>query len=395
MVSGASLVARRLSAQQGAAGHSVLVLAASDRGPAYRTVSGGVEVHRLRAWHNPFRRGQRFVVHPGPVLEAALQSFAPDVVHLHDPLAMGLPALLAARRLGLPVVLTLHALPDMLGAYVPAALRLPLTTLAWQYARGFAAQCQALVAPSAATAAAVQQHTGRLPQVISNGVDLENFTPQPPHPAERAALCRQYGLAEDVPVVITVGRLDADKQVNLIVQAMAQVTRETPAQLLIVGDGTQRARLAELAAQLGLAGRVHFAGFVSPAGDLPGLYRLADVFAIASEIETEGMVVVEAAASGLPIVAVRATSLPGLVDHERTGWLVQPGDAADMAARLGQALCQPAQARALGSAGRDKMAAAYAFAAAAGAYEQVYARVRAEGAAARAATSARMRSTLS
>jgi glycosyltransferase involved in cell wall biosynthesis len=108
---------------------------------------------------------------------------------------------------------------------------------------------------------------------------------------------------------------------------------------------------------------------------LPGLYRLATVFVMASEVETEGVVVLEAGASGLPIVAVRATSLPEIVDDGRTGCLVPPGDEVAMADRLLELVRDPARARAMGQAGRAKLARSHGFGATVDSYDRLYARL--------------------
>jgi glycosyltransferase involved in cell wall biosynthesis len=323
---------------------------------------------------NPFRKQQRFVLWPGTALLDGLRSFRPEVVHLHDPLAMGLPALRAAQRLDRPVVLTVHALPEVVGAHGPRlpGLQALLTWLGWEYARAFASQCQALAAPSPATAAAVERHTGSTVHVVSDGVDLNVFAPKVSVARNVERLCRLYGLEPGVPIIATVGRLDRDKGVEVILKAMAQVMHQVPAQLVVAGDGTERQTLENLSRRLGIDDRVRFTGFLSPEQDLPDLYRLANVFVIASKIETLGMVVVEAAACGLPVVAVRATSLPGLVDDGQTGWLVPPDDPASMAGRLIDLLRHPGQARAMGQAGRAKMEQHYAFEATIAAYERLY-----------------------
>ncbi|MCA1480812.1 glycosyltransferase, partial [Bradyrhizobium sp. NBAIM08] len=140
------------------------------------------------------------------------------------------------------------------------------------------------------------------------------------------------------------------KQVHLVVQAAARALRSTPGQLLIVGDGKERAAVQRLAAGLGIEAVTRFPGFVSVTGDLPGLYRLATVFVTASEVEIQSSVVLEAAASGLPVVAVHASSMPEFIDNGVTGCLVPPGDAAAMGDALSELLQNPARARAMGQA---------------------------------------------
>jgi 1,2-diacylglycerol 3-alpha-glucosyltransferase len=102
----------------------------------------------------------------------------------------------------------------------------------------------------------------------------------------------------------------------------------------VIGDGEHHEDLVNLAEQLGIGEHSHFPGFVSPTGDLPELYRLASVFTTASEIETQGLVLLEALASGLPVVAVDATCIPELVIDGKNGFLVPPRDTDAMADRL-------------------------------------------------------------
>jgi glycosyltransferase involved in cell wall biosynthesis len=209
---------------------------------------------------------------------------------------------------------------------------------------------QATIAPSATIAGIIEEHTGRRPLTITNGVDGQRFNPRPAAPGEREALLAKYGLRPDLPIILHAGRIDADKQVPLVVQAAARALRQAPGQLLVVGDGTERPAVQRLCASLGLEAVARFPGFVSLAGDLPGLYRLATVFITASEVEIQSSVVLEAAASALPVVAVRASSMPEFIEDGVTGWLVPPGDVAAMADRLCRMLQQPEQARAMGQA---------------------------------------------
>ena len=121
--------------------------------------------------------------------------------------------------------------------------------------------------------------------------------------------------------MLYVGRVDTEKHVDIVVRAAAYVVRRRPAQLVIVGDGKQIRANVRLSRELGLDEHARFVGFVDPEDDLPILYRMADLFAIASEVETEGLVVLEAAASGVPIVAVRAACMPEIVEASGAGLL--------------------------------------------------------------------------
>jgi 1,2-diacylglycerol 3-alpha-glucosyltransferase len=352
MVSGAALVVQRLALGLTARGHEVLVVAASERGPAYSERSGQLVQARLPAIPNPLRARQRFSLWPRGPVRRALRDFRPDVLHLHDPTTLGLLGLRAGRKLGLPVVLTLHQLPWFVLAYLPKlpSLSEPTEAWLWRYYSWWLEQVQACVAPSATIAGIVQAQTGHRPLNITNGVDGQRFNPQPAVPGERAALLAKYGLKPDLPIILYAGRIDADKQVHLVAQAAARALRGTPGQLLVVGDGKERPAVQKLCASLGIGPVSCFTGFVSLSGDLPGLYRLATVFVTASEVEIQSSVVLEAAASGLPVVAVRASSMPEFVEDGVTGCLVEPGAVETMADRLRHLLRDPAQAQAMGQA---------------------------------------------
>ncbi len=353
MVSGAAQVVQRLARGMAARGHTTLVLTASDQGAAYTRHDAGCTVLRLPALPNPLRVRQRFVLWAGGRIRRALLDFRPDVCHLHDPTNLGLLGLRSARALGVPVILTFHALPVFVSAYLPPRplLRRPVEALLWRYYDWWMSQCQAVITPSRIAAGIVEQHAGRRPLALSNGVDLARFSPEPAEPGEAARLRACYGLDPERPIILYAGRLDADKLVRVVVRAAAEAMRASDAQLVVVGDGTERQGLEALAAELGIGARARFTGYVSAEGDLPGLYRLARVFCSASEVETQSCVMLEASASGVPVVVARATSMPEMVLHGVSGFLAPPGDASAMAGYMLELLRDPERARAMGRAG--------------------------------------------
>ena len=352
MISGAALFAEALAEGMAERGHQVLVLAASDTGKAYRTEQHNLDIQRLPSRPNRWRAQQQMCLWPYRNIQRALNQFEPDIIHLQAPLAMGLAGITAGRRLGTPVVLTTHQLPDFVGAYLQhrSLLRRGVSNLLWSYARWISRHITT-VAPSADTTQTLAQ--AGIPAVtIGYGLELDRFQPEPEHPAERCQLCRQYGLDPDRPILLHVGRLDADKQVDQILRAAAQILPVSDAQVLIVGDGQKCGELVQLAEQLGLHNDISFPGFVTPGQGPPALYRLADIFLIASEIETQGLVVLEAMASGLPVVAGQATCIPEIVQEDRNGHLVAPGDIQAMAAQTLALLQDPIRRSQMGAQSR-------------------------------------------
>ena len=134
---------------------------------------------------------------------------------------------------------------------------------------------------------------------------------------------RSLDLAADDIVVLYVGRLDREKSVDRVLLAFERIAGTIPgARLLLAGQGTQGERLRAFAATLGAAGRIRFLG-VRPHATLPACYQAADLFLFASETETQGLVLAEAAACGLPAVAVAAPGCDEVVHDGETGLLTK------------------------------------------------------------------------
>jgi glycosyltransferase involved in cell wall biosynthesis len=368
MISGQATVTQRLAEGMAARGHSVLVIAASEHRRAYIEEQANLRVVRLRSTGNPLRVGQRVLRWPWREVYEELLRFDPEVVHLHDPLHSALAGLHALRGRRVPTILTTHQLPWFVSNFIPAGGLQKFTDASlWRYARWLCRTCDAVIAPTHTIAKIVGENTGCHPQVISNGMDLEAFYPQPSTADERESLCVAYGLDPKLPIIVHVGQLNTQKQVDIVIRAAAQVMQNTDAQLLVVGDGKARNTLISLIRKLGIQSRSAFPGYVTDR--LPAVYRLGSVFVTASEIETQGLVLLEAMASGLPVVAAQATCIPEIVREGINGYLVPPKDVASFARRIEQVLRDPGD---MGAAGRS-VALEHSFAATLERHEALYA----------------------
>src|SRR5205807_8321319 len=125
---------------------------------------------------------------------------------------------------------------------------------------------------------------------------------------------------------------------------------------LLVGDGPMRSSLEEMAARLGVADAVHFAGYQAQP---ERFLALMDVFALTSRLEGLPLAILEAWAAGLPVVATSVGGVPDLITDGRNGLLVPSGDEMALTDRLNQLLADPGRARLLGDAGRDEVMAKY------------------------------------
>jgi len=209
-----------------------------------------------------------------------------------------------------------------------------------------------MIVPTKTIAKTVNAMGGFMPLAISNGVDLKRFAPVQERINYSKQLYKRLGLNPRKPTILHVGRLDKDKQVDVIIRSASKAMEKIDAQLLVVGDGECREDLTKLTIRLGIRDRTSFPGFMDPVEEIPAVYKIASVFTTASEIETQGLVLLEALATELPVVAVEATCIPEVVKHNINGFLTQPGDEAAITDRLIEILRDPVRARQMGRLGR-------------------------------------------
>ena len=324
MISGAAISLEQTAEAMAERGHTVMVIAASEREYGYHTYKDHITIIRLPSVNNPLRVGQRLILNPHKSVMKHLKQFQPDVIHAHEPIQMGAIALEYTNHGHIPVTLTTHQLPWFVASYLPAWLKPSAEKFLWVYACGTLKRFTSIISPTKTIANIIEARIGLTPEVISYGVDIQTFHP-PLCSDTKIASRTRLNLPPNIPLLLNVGRLDTDKSVDKVIRGAAQAIRESEAHLLIVGDGCQKKNLIRLSQELRLDERVHFTGYIQPTS-LPEIYRMADTFITASEIETQGIVLLEAAASGLPIVAVNATCIPEIVRNKVNGFLVEPGD---------------------------------------------------------------------
>ncbi|WP_369052403.1 glycosyltransferase [Kineococcus terrestris] len=382
-VNGASTFAQRFAAGL-AARHEVHVLAPARRwrsGSAVVAVAPGRSLveHRVRALPVVAGgTGLRFCPPAGlgRAVDAVLRRARPDVVHVQSHFLLGRAAIAAARRAGVRVVATNHFMPENLTHHVPlgAGVERRLHAWAWADAARVFSGADVVTAPTPFAARLAESSGVPGPVLpVSCGLDLSRFSPDADG-ARRRAFRTRYGVP-DRPTFAYVGRLAPEKNVHELVDALALLHGARPeldAQLLLVGDGAERRALLARAARAGVADRVVTTGFV-PEEDLPAAYAAADAFVNAGTAELQSLVVLEAMASGLPVLGVAAGALPHLVHEGRNGHLFPHGEPAVLAGRLGALLGPDAAARAarMGRCSREA-AAAHDLAATLVRFEELY-----------------------
>jgi glycosyltransferase involved in cell wall biosynthesis len=260
-----------------------------------------------------------------------------DIVHIHLPNPMAVMAYLASGHRG-HLVASYHS-DTVRQKFLGAAFE-PLLHAALRRSSAIIASSEEYLNSSPV----LRRYRDRC-HVIPYGIPVEQS--QHADPAAVAAIRRDYG----EPLVVSVGRLVYYKGFEYLIQAMAQVRGN----LLIIGEGPLRGKLQDLATNLGLSKKVHFAGNI--AGDLTAYYHAANVFALASIARSEafGIVQIEAMAAGIPVVNTSLESgVPFVSLHGQTGLTVPAADPVALAKALNCLLDQPELRRSLGAAARER-----------------------------------------
>ena len=355
-VNGAAYFTHRLAEGLAARGHLVHVLCPSAQGPPHVSVAGGVTEHRVRSARIPLQPTMRAALPLGlgGHIDRLLARFAPDVVHVQSHFTLSRTALARAQATGIRTVLTNHFMPDNLYAHarVPRSLQSAAGSLAWHDMVRVAEQADHVTTPTPRASRLLrEQGLSREVEAVSCGIDLERFHPRA---SERSAARARLGVP-DRDSIVFVGRLDEEKRIDELVRALALLTTDLDAQLVLAGTGQCEGELSDLARVLGVQERVRFLGFV-PDELLPSVYVAGDVFAIAGVAELQSIATLEAMSTGLPVVAADAMALPHLVAEGRNGYLFPSGEVEVLADRLRAVLSSRAERGFLGAAGREMAA---------------------------------------
>jgi len=354
MTNGVAVFAHNLANGLAARGHEVMVICPSFKGYAYKrrdrkTKVLNVYTKSVRCPFYPdqinkvadqkeilgyplprlvYKNGIWASINPYSEIKKVLNKFQPDVIHLQTAEGIAIAVRWYAKRHGVPMVATGHAYPDNVTGQLKLLkpVKKPLDVALRTYMNSFLKHSEYATMPTEmAIDNLIPKNRKRFKvtvEPLSNGVDLSQFSPGKPDDK----IVKKYNIAVKQPRVIYVGRVDPEKSIGTVIMAFAKVLGTNPkAELLIVGDGTDKARLEKIVNEYDLNDNIRFLGKVMPP-DLQEVYRTADVFATASETETQGIVLIEAAATGLPLVAVDAGAVKELCQNKRNGILCQPGD---------------------------------------------------------------------
>jgi glycosyltransferase involved in cell wall biosynthesis len=334
-ISGAAIFSHDIAQKMVEKGHKVFVIAPSPKFTEYEEEIDGIKIFRVASKMNRFRNGYYVSKFPYFKVSKIIEHIRPDVIHIQDPLFLATSSLIKARKLKIPVVVTHHFSLEYVLSYLPYLKFIHpfIARILGGYLNWIYGKCDVLTCPTKVIAKNFQMiQTGTKIEVISNGVDTSQFMP---YYADADLIRKKWKIPFQKPVILYVGRLDIDKDMKTYIKSIPFVLEKLDAHFVVVGDGTERKNLEELAGNLGVKDHTTFINFI-PHNDslLPKIYQTASLFVNPCPCETLSVAVLEAEATGLPIVAANSGALKEVVGNNKNGLLFQPKNHQDLAKKI-------------------------------------------------------------
>lgn len=292
----------------------------------------GTTIYRTKAVKLPFYMAGRYHFSPFPTFTVSkiLKKFKPDIVNSCSPYPVGVSAHICARNQDIPIIGSIHLLPDNI---ITPFLRLrhpeKIENFFWRYIINYFNRVDWATIPTQTGAEIYKKHglkTNITP--ISNGLKTEIFKPE----NDGEYLREKYNLPKK-NIVLCAGRINEEKNLDVLIKAIPQVVKEIDSHFLFVGEGGEyKQSLINLASELGVGKHTTFTNFLSWE-DYPNIYAIADLFAMPSEAELQSIVTMEAVATGLPVVVVNKGALPELASNNN-GLLFEPKNHEQMAENI-------------------------------------------------------------
>jgi len=314
-----------------AKGHEVAVIAPSENRKFELKKIDGIDVYCMPSLPLLYYPKLRF---PIPILlelrlSKLIKKIKPDVIHIQDHFILSKAVVRVNEKMHIPLIGTNHFMPENLTAlFKNKILKKMIENSMWSRFSYVFNKASAVTTPTETGAKLIRPRLNNKVVVISSGINLKEYNPY----GDTNKIKAKYNLT-DKPILLFVGRLDPEKHIDEIVQAVAIAVKMIDFNFVIVGKGVKKLALEQLAEKLNIKEKVIFTGFV-PDEELPYFYKLSHCFAIASTAELLSLATLQAMASGLPIIAVKAGALVELVKDKENGFLYKAGDISDMAIHI-------------------------------------------------------------
>jgi glycosyltransferase involved in cell wall biosynthesis len=243
-----------------------------------------------------------------------------DIIHVHQPFSLGKEGLRFARKLKIPVIFTYHAKYEDYVHYVPFLPEGLLVDLVKKEAVNFANKCDLTITPSEGIKKIIKRRgvSEKLIKVLPTGIDCQSF-----ENGNRAKIREQYAIKKDEKLFLNIGRINEEKNLKMLFKTVKELILEnSKIKMMFVGEGFLKDDLLKMAKKAGISDNVIFTGFIEYE-KIKDYLKAADVYLQTSKSETQGITILEAMASEVPIVAVKATGTEDFIVNNKNGFLTK------------------------------------------------------------------------
>jgi len=308
--------------------HDVRVIAPAFSFKNTVEAENGSTIYRPRAFVLPFYMNNKYHFAPFPLLyvKKIVEEFKPDVINVCSPYPISICAMICAKKKHIPLVGSIHILPEnVLAPFFSSGLYQAMVNYTWSYLVYFYNRVDWATVPTQTGAVMYQEKGLKTPvSPISNGVNTEMFKP-----TNKGDYLRKRFNIPEKPLILYTGRINQEKNVDVLVKAIPFVLKSIDAHFLFCGSGGLKPDMMKLTQELGVDTHTTFIDFLDWA-DYPNIFTLADVFVMPAESELQSIVTLEAIASGVPPVVVNKGAVPELASEEN-GLVFEPQDSNQLA----------------------------------------------------------------
>jgi 1,2-diacylglycerol 3-alpha-glucosyltransferase len=308
-------------------GHTVAIVCPGKNTRNEISQESGVTVYRLKSTPIPaqIQEGVRINLFPKRQISRIFKEFKPEILHITDHFFISGASYSLAKENKIPIVGTNHFTPyNFIDNFVKRK-KSPMYIIAaksmWHAMMKIYNDIEMVTVPSEYAKMIIQKAGLKKPVMVVSNKSINS------------GIVDKYKIDKNKTILLSASRLDKEKKVGVLLDACSYIKDKAEFQLLITGKGKDRKNLEAIALKNGISDKVIFTGVV-PKSELKDLYRVSDIFLTASEVELQGLSIMEAMASGLPVVASNSMAIPELVKDSVNGFLFEPGNSADAGEKI-------------------------------------------------------------
>lgn len=301
-----------------ALGHTVHLIAPDYLSPS----SDETDILRIPSWNVPLDPEDRFMSYSRVMKN--LEKFRNeqyDIIHIQTPFVAHYLGIKLSKLLDIPCIETYHTFfEEYLYHYVPVVPKKLMRMVAQRFSRHQGNSLNGMVVPSHPMLGILRNYgITTHAEVIPTGIEPDSFVP-----GDRALFRKNYNIPQDRPVLLFVGRVAHEKNIGFLLKVLAHVKLSIPDILFVIaGEGPAREPLEKETKQLGLGDNVMFIGYLDRHTELNSCYRSADIFIFSSRTETQGLVLLEAMAQGVPVISTAELGTRDVLKEGQGAWIAQ------------------------------------------------------------------------